>query len=150
MKTCFAAAMVGAAMLVGASVSLVAQEKIPQLPREGRMDAESVTVVGCVEKGSASGTYTLTNIAPAPESKDKDKAALTPLTLALAGTDVDLSQHVGHKVSLTGTHAPTVAGATGTMGTDKPGKARTDKKATGTFTVKSLTMMAPTCSTSAD
>lgn len=151
MKTCFAAAMVGAAMLVGTSAGLVAQELIPQLPREGRMDAQSVTVVGCVAKGAAVDTYNLTNIAPAPEDKDKDKDAMKSLTLALAGTEVDLSQHVGHKVSLTGTREAKLAGAIGTTGTDKPSvEAPKDKTVIGTFTVKSLTMVAPTCDTSSD
>jgi hypothetical protein len=66
--------------------------------------------------------------------------------VALTGTEVDLSKHVGHSVTLTGSFASPTA-AIGTSGTEKPATpaATEDKKAAKTFTVKSLKMVSPTC-----
>jgi hypothetical protein len=65
------------------------------------------------------------------------KDAMAPTTLTLMGSSVDLSQHLGHKVSATGSlaHEKMDAMDKGTMG-----------KATSAFTVKSLKMVAATCS----
>ena len=65
------------------------------------------------------------------------KDAMAPTTLTLMGSSVDLSQHLGHKVSVTGSlaHEEMDAMDKGTMG-----------KATSAFTVKSLKMVAATCS----
>ena len=63
--------------------------------------------------------------------------AMAPATLSLTGSSVDLSTHVGHKVSVTGSLAHEKMGAMdkGTMG-----------QGTSAFTVKSLKMVAATCS----
>jgi len=63
--------------------------------------------------------------------------SMAPTTLTLMGSSVDLSKHFGHKVSLTGSlaHEKMDAMEKGTMG-----------KSTSTFTVKSLKMIAATCS----
>ena len=75
-----------------------------------------------------------------------DTAAPAALVL-LTGTEVDLSQHVGHSVALTGSYANTPE-TVGTAGTEKPATpAATEdsKKTAKTFTVKSLKMVSPTC-----
>lgn len=119
---------------------------------------------GCIEAGSAAGTFTLTHVATADHmGKDmmkKDAAAkdtmaqdtmakdamakdgmshesMAPTTLTLTGSSVDLSKHVGHKVSVTGSLAHEKMDA---MEKD------TMSKSTSTFTVKSLKMIAATCS----
>jgi pentapeptide MXKDX repeat protein len=63
--------------------------------------------------------------------------AMAPTMLTLTGSSVDLSKHLGHKVSVTGSlaHEETGAMEKGAMG-----------KASSTFTVKSLKMVAATCS----
>jgi hypothetical protein len=65
------------------------------------------------------------------------KDAMAPTALTLTGSSVDLSKHLGHKVSVTGSlaHEKMHAMDKGTMG-----------KATSAFTVKSLKMVAATCS----
>jgi hypothetical protein len=125
----------------------VAQEKIPELQRDGAAGVKSRTVSGCVARGAATGTYTLT-------SNVKNEAAPTdadqPQTVALTGTDVDLGPHVGHIVSLTGSYlaATEPTGPTGTAGTEKPGADA--GKPLRTLTVKSLKMIAGSCSEAAE
>jgi hypothetical protein len=122
-----------------------AQEKIPERQRDGGADAKMLTVSGCVARGASTGTYTLAN-------KVKNEAAPTdadqPPNVALAGTEVDLAAHVGHIVSLTGSYAAATepTSPTGTAGTDKPAAAADATKPLRTFTVKSLKMVASSCS----
>jgi hypothetical protein len=65
------------------------------------------------------------------------KDAMAPTALTLTGSSVDLSKHLGHKVSVTGSlaHEKMDAMDKGTMG-----------KATSALTVKSQKMVAATCS----
>lgn len=135
----------------------------------GRMEAMDATYTGCIEAGSTAGTFMLTHVATADhmgkdmmkkdamgkDTMGKDTMArntmakdamakdgmshesTAPTTLTLTGSSVDLSKHSGHKVSLTGSpaHEKMDAMEKGTMG-----------KSTATFTVKSLKMIAATCS----
>jgi pentapeptide MXKDX repeat protein len=130
----------------------------------GRMEMMDGNYTGCIEAGSAAGTFMLTHVATADHmgkdmmkkgamAKDtmakntmtKDAMAtdgmshesMAPTTLTLTGSSVDLSKHSGHKVSLTGSlaHEKMDAMEKGMAG-----------KSTATFTVKSLKMIAATCS----
>jgi len=116
------------------------------------MDMKDTTYVGCVEAGSTPGAFTLTHVAVADHMKKSKKDAMdkmpmedgrmghdsmAPTTLGLAGSSVTLSKHVGHKVAVTGSLAHETMGA---MGKDAMGNA------TSTFAVKSLKMLAATCS----
>jgi hypothetical protein len=112
------------------------------------MDRWAVTLVGCVAQGTSAGGYTLTTRIPQAEATDKD--AMKSIQLVLTSTEVDLSQHIGHTVSVTGVHAVHWAtGTTGTTGGEKLGSEGAvkddDKKTKGTFAVKSLTMVATSC-----
>ena len=138
-----------AVCLALSGVVLVGQEKIPELQRDGAAPAAAgakiPTLSGCVARGASTGTYTLTsNVKTGAAPTDTDQ----PRTVALAGTDVDLGPHVGHLVSLTGSYvAPTEAtGPTGTAGTDKPAPAADASAPLRTLTVKSLKMIAGSCS----
>jgi hypothetical protein len=51
------------------------------------------SMTGCLREGAAPGTYMLTDLG-------LDKG---PQTVEIAGSSVDLSGHVGHKVEITGT-----------------------------------------------
>jgi hypothetical protein len=144
----FAVALVGMTMGLGASAGLATQESVPPLQKDGSTNPKSITLTGCVAQGTPAGTYTLTTSTPKAEATDKD--AKKPMTLILTGTDVDLSPHVGHEVSVTGQHAvPAAIGTTGVAGSEKPAAGVAvkddDKKPTGTFTVKSLKMVATSC-----
>ena len=150
-RTFSAVAAIAMSMAFSAPAAVAAQDKIPELQRQGMADAKSVTLNGCVARGTATDSYTLTEKkdATAPAATD----ATTPVPVKLAGTDVDISKHVGHSVSVTGSYADAKVATdtpTGTAGTEKPAAAPTaapegDTKAARTFTVKSLKMVASTC-----
>jgi hypothetical protein len=140
--------MFGVCLAVALTAVLGAQDKMSgaKMDKMGRMDkmAAEKTYSGCVEK-SASGGYTLTHVTePAAKmaakkgdammkddmAKDgmmKDgmaKESMAPSSLELSGGD--LSHHVGHKVTVTGTAGEEMHGMTG-------------------FTVKSLKMTGKSC-----
>jgi hypothetical protein len=123
-----------------------------------KMEMMDANYTGCLEAGSAAGTFMLTHVATADHlgkdmvtkdtmakdtmakdamAKDGMSHAMAPATLTLTGSSVDLSKHLGHKVSITGSlsHEKMDAMEKGTMG-----------KSTPTFTVKSVKMVAATCS----
>ena len=133
---------------VSAAAAGVSQDRVPDAQRPATMDAAGITITGCVARGTAADTYTLAEVKKgAPVAADANTPA--PL-VALTGTEVDLSKHVGHSVALTGSFAAPNA-AIGTTGTEKPATPATpaatedSKKAAKTFTVKSLKMVSPTC-----
>ena len=139
-------ALVALAATVSAATAGVSQDRIPDAQRPGAIDAPGITLTGCVARGTATDTYTL---AEAKKDATAAPATAAPAELvALAGTDVDLSKHVGHSVTVTGSYTGT-DGATGTSGTEKPAAAPATtgdtKKPAKTFTVKSLKMVAPSC-----
>lgn len=129
-----------------------------------KMEMMDSNYTGCIEAGSATGAFMLTHVATvdhmgkdmmkkdamakdtmAKDTMAKDSMAkdgmnhesMVPTTLTLTASSVDLSKHVGHKVSITGSlaHEKMDAMENGAMG-----------KSTSTFTVKSLKMIAATCS----
>jgi hypothetical protein len=117
-----------------------------------KMDMKDTTYTGCIEAGSAAGMFTLTHVVEdhmgngkMKDSKDKaamsaehmEHDAMAPTMLSLTGTAVDLRQHLGHKVAVTGSVSH---GAMPAMEKD------TMKPATTTFSVKSLKMVAASCS----
>jgi len=114
-----------------------------------KMEMMDANYTGCVEAGSAAGTFMLTHVATADHmgkdmmkkdamaKDDMSHASMAPATLTLTGSSVDLRKHIGHKVTVTGSlaHDKMDAMQKGTM-----------DKATSAFTVKSLKMVAATCS----
>jgi hypothetical protein len=114
-----------------------------------KMEMMDANYTGCIEAGSAAGAFMLTRVATADHmGKDmmkKDAMAkdsmgqekMAPTTLTLKGSSVDLSKHLGHKVSITGSLAHDKMDAMEKGTTGQPAS---------TFTVKSLKMIAATCS----
>ena len=150
------------AMVAGLStyapVTESGQEQIPQLPTAQAIAAKSATISGCVAQGTVADTYVLTGVVrdveptaptttPVPMAKETSKSE----TLLLTGSDVDMSKHVGHKVSVTGTDTAAADRPIGTSGsTDaKPGTdstaAKADAKVPAGFAVKSLKMISGSC-----
>ena len=139
------------AMLIAAVLSVAASAQSGGTMAKGdKMDqmAKDQTYTGCVEAGTAGGTFMLTHIAADHMGKDamkkdtmaKDnmsKDAMAPTTLTLASSSVDLSKHLGHKVSIIGSQA-----ASGKMDAMKKDAMAKDASA---FTVKSLKMVAASC-----
>ena len=133
--------MSSVAMLIAVvlSVTAIAQSggtvaRGDKMDKMDKMEMKDTTHTGCVEAGSAPGTFMLTHLA-ADDHMGKDTVA--PTTFSLSSAAVDLSKHVGHKVSVTGSSAH---GKTDAMEKD------TMAKGTPAFTVKSLKMVAASCS----
>ena len=148
MKRMRSAICMTAAMLVAAGTMMAAQDADKAADKMGKMDKKSQSMTGCVQAGSAPGTYTLTNAQPAMGEKaatDTMSAAKADMgSIMLSASDVDLAPHVGHKVTVTGSM----------MGKMKHGDmSKDDKAAAGdmaaagpSMKVKSLTMVAASCS----
>jgi len=148
MKRMRSAICMTAAMLVAAGTMMAAQDADKAADKMGKMDKKSQSMTGCVQAGSAPGTYMLTNAQPAMGDKaatdtmSAAKADTGPITLS--ASDVDLAPHVGHKVTVTGSMM-------GKMKHDemsKDDKAASGQMAAGgpSMKVKSLTMVAASCS----
>jgi hypothetical protein len=121
---------------VALSVTAIAQSggTMARSDKMDKMEMKDTTHTGCIEAGSAPGTFMLTHLA-ADDHMGKDTMA--PTTFSLSSASVDLSEHVGHKVSVTGSSAH---GKMDAMEKD------TMAKGTPAFTVKSLKMVAAACS----
>jgi len=122
----------------------------------GTMDTmamKDTTYTGCVEAGSAPTRFMLTHLAAddhmgkdamkkgtmKEETMAKDgmsKDTMAPTTWSLASSSVDLSKHVGHKVTVTGSPAQRKMDA---MGKDAMGKSAP------VFNVTNLKMVAASC-----
>jgi hypothetical protein len=139
-----------AALSAGAAAA--DQDRIPELKRESAPVAP--TLSGCVARGTAAGTYTLTSGARKGGFSFKDREQ--PRTVVLTALDVDLATHVGHAVSVTGSYTTALEAfgiPVGTSGMVKPAPevpAGTVVKELRTFAVTSLKMVAPSCSEAAD
>ena len=157
--------MCGVAMLVAIVLPVVAGAQSGTTAKGDKMDKmemKDATYTGCIEVGSTAGTFTLTHVADDHMAKDamkkdtmksdtmgkdtmkndtmgKDTMATT---LTLTSASVDLSKHLGHKVSVTGSAAH---GKMDAMGKDTMAKGGMAKDASA-FTVKSLKMVAASCS----
>jgi len=146
---------VGALIAAMLSVSVVAQSG-GTAANGGKMDQmamKDTTYTGCVEAGGAPSSFTLTHLA-ADDHMGKDgmkkdamkkgtmaKDAMVQPTWSLASSSVDLSKHLGHKVTVTGSPAQ---GKMDAMGKDTMGKDAMGKSAP-VFTVTALKMVAVSC-----
>ena len=158
----------GIAILVAAvcSVAVAAQSGATMVKGDtmSKMEMKDTTYTGCIEAGSTDGSFTLTHLSSdermgkemmkpgamkndgmAKDNMAKDPMtkehmgldAMTPTTVNLASVSIDLRKHLGNKVSVTGSLAYEKM--------DAMGKG-TMSKATSTFTIKSLKMVAASCS----
>ena len=110
----------------------------------GKMSMDSMpadrTYTGCLQTGSAPGSFILKNAEPmAEESMDqmakpneRMKGKMMSATLSLTGTSVDFKKHLGQRVTVVGSPAPAMSDAMG--------------KKPSAFTVKTLKTTAKSCS----
>jgi len=147
MKRVFAATCLAASFAVG-----LAAQQPPQTPSQTADKDKTVTLTGCVRAGDQPGSFVLANA----KADDKtpgatgtsgttatpDAKALENATLRLIGApaSVNLSEHVGHTVQVTGTVAPSEK-AMGGSGTDP---AKSDKPEKG-LNVRTVTMVSSSC-----
>jgi hypothetical protein len=152
MRTGYSATALGAMIVVlGAAVAGMSQDTIPELQKEARSKSTSATLTGCVAQGAAAGSYILTNITK--DEQPNVKNGLVRTSVLLSSTDVDVSKHVGHRVSVTGVYlsqgrTTSVAAMDETVPTEEI--ARGDKLTSATFRVTSLAVVADSCSQTAD
>ena len=111
--------------------------------------AKTTSVTGCLAKGADATTFTLSDAMPATADKEQSKESAASsekktYAVVVKDTSLKLADHVGHKVTLTGTIDQSAAGApkagapeaTGTTG--KGG-------AMPNLSVTALKMVAPSC-----
>ena len=112
--------------------------------------AKTTTVTGCLAKGADATTFTLSDAMPATADKEQSKESATSsekrtYAVVVKDTSLKLENHVGHKVTLTGTLDESAAGAP---------KAGAAPEATGTsgkggampnLSVTALKMVSPSC-----
>lgn len=78
------------ALLVSCAITLALGVHAQDAPKEHSM-------VGCLAKGDAPGSYKLTDVSV---------PANGPKTVGIVSSSVDLAPHVGHKIQITGTAVP--------------------------------------------
>jgi hypothetical protein len=121
-----AAAVFGAVALVGAQQPPAQPPAAPQKPAEQsaakpQSDAKTLTITGCVEKGTGTDSFVLEEAsaasAPAPGAKPGEKPAgttgATKSYALMAKPGEDLSKHVNHKIEVTGIVAAAPSSAPG-------------------------------------
>jgi hypothetical protein len=86
-----------------------------------RAAGASKTLTGCLQKGTDPGTYMLTNVTGGPEATNKD------WELIGAPASLKMDDHVGHKISVTGSVVG--AGAAAKIEEKSAGKTETTKTA---------------------
>jgi hypothetical protein len=141
---------VGALVAAVLAVSVLAQSD-GTAANAGKMDKmamKDTTYTGCVEAGGAPSSFTLTHlaadhhmgkVATKKDTMAKDgmgQDAMAPTMWSLTSSSVDLSKHLGHKVTVTGSPAQ---GKMDAMGKDAMAKSAP------VFTVASLKMVAASC-----
>jgi hypothetical protein len=153
MKTTGCLAVIAVAVVMGLSGGAAKgnQDTIPQIPTARSMASKSVTVTGCVGRGTTPDSYVLTNVTQEGHATVND--ARKPETLLLSAEDIDISKHVGHLVSVTGMHAATnraTPGATDVMPATESTTTKAAAKLPAGFAVTALKMISGTCSEAGD
>ena len=132
-----------AGILMAAALSAAAAAQSATMAESHKREMKDVTYTGCLGAGGGVGTFTLTHLTtPAHMRLDMMKkgtpttAAPVAATLDLTSSSVDLSMHLGHEVSVTGSPAQAEM-----SGMKKDGVS----EATPAFNVKSLKVVAASC-----
>jgi hypothetical protein len=111
-----------------------AQQQEQQPPQTPAVKPTEVTLVGCVVRGSTQKIYLFENAIDPAKKDDKGRKFL----LVLA-PDLDLAPHVNHKIQIIGLAENKVVAVT-------PPATVIAEKDLPTFTVKTIKMVADTCS----
>ncbi len=111
--------------------------------------AKPTTVTGCLAKGADATTFTLSDAMPATADKEQSKEAaksaeMRTYHVVVKDTTLKLADHVGHRVTLTGTIEDSAAGASKA---GAPGAAGTTGKggAMPNLSVTAMKHVAPSC-----
>jgi pentapeptide MXKDX repeat protein len=151
--------MISSAVIVAVALSVgVRAQSGGAMAKDGKMDkmeTPTKTYTGCLAAGAETGTFTLTHVmaddhmgkdamkkdamksdtmskdAMKKDSMSKDNMA-HDTSMTISSKSVDLSKHIGHKVTVTSSSGPDKMDAMG--------------KNMSAFTVKSLKMVSASCS----
>ena len=151
--------MISSAVIVAVALSVgVRAQPGGAMAKDGKMDkmeTPTKTYTGCLAAGAETGTFTLTHVmaddhmgkdamkkdamksdtmskdAMKKDSMSKDNMA-HDTSMTMSSKSVDLSKHIGHKVTVTGSSGPDKMDAMG--------------KNMSAFTVKSLKVVSASCS----
>ena len=142
---------IACAVALAASVSAAPQATEPKpaesastAPQTKAKSGGAMTLTGCLEAGSDANTFKLTHVADDAGAGAKTAEAMKPdWELVGAPASLKMSDHVGHKVTVTGTHASAAAAAKMEGETSAAGKAK--EKMERHLKVTSLKHVAPTC-----
>ena len=111
--------------------------------------AKTTSVTGCLAKGADATTFTLSDAMPATADKEQSKESATSsekrtYVVVVKDTSLKLENHVGHKVTLTGTVDESAGGA---AKTGAPAATGTSGKggAMPNLSVTALKMVSPSC-----
>jgi len=117
-------------------------------------DAKTMTFSGCVQTGTETRSYILQNVVPVRTTTEVTGTGgtLTTTSYALVPEKVELQEHVGHKVEVTGVVIPAGKGdakietKTKTGGTEEKTKTEVDKGPVPQLRVISVKTLADRCS----
>ena len=117
-------------------------------------DAKTMTFSGCVQTGTETRSYILQNVVPIRTTTEVTGTGgtLTTTSYALVPEKVELQEHVGHKVEVTGVIIPAGKGdakietKTKTGGTEEKTKTEIDKGPVPQLRVISVKTLADRCS----
>jgi hypothetical protein len=112
-------------------------------PQATKAKGGAMTLTGCLEAGSDANTFKLTHVADHAGAGAKAAEAMKPdWELVGAPASLKMSDHVGHKVTVTGTHASAAAAA---KMEGETGAAKAKEGMERHLKVTSLKHVAPTC-----
>src|SRR5262245_21752714 len=111
-----------------------AAQQQPQTPPQQAAKPTEVTLVGCVVRGTSPKIFVFENAIDPAKKDEKGKKYVLIVT-----PDQDLSTHVNHKIQIVGLAAEKVVAV-------QPPATVVAEKDLPTFTVKTITMVADTCS----
>lgn len=119
--TVLLAAVVGLAMTPLAN----AQQTQTQPQQQGAQQNQPITATGCLQKASSGNGYQLT-----------DSSTMKTYDLSAASSDVDLSAHVGHTVTVTGTPSAAAASTEQNPTSNPAGQSQTQNQQLSVTNVK--------------
>jgi len=148
-------------LLVGLGAALGYTSTAAQSASTEAKDKDTITVTGCLQAGSTSDTFTLSNATEAsaassptgtsgssttgsPGASGSSRSASSKYELTASGT-VDLKPHVGHKVEITGTPDKSAVGTSGSSSSTTTG-AGSSAAETKKLKVTAVKHLAASCS----
>ncbi len=144
------AMVLGCASMLGLQSHAQTTESKTKIKTE---DAKTMTFSGCVESGTEARTYTLQHVVPVTTTQPVGTSGtMTTTSYVLVPEKVQLQEHVGHKVEVTGVLIPAGKGdskietKTKTGGTEEKTKAEIERGPAPQLKVISVKTLADRCS----